>query len=163
MMGEMITELRNLVLALKNSVASDENLAKLTQTVHDFSRLAESLADYVQKNRDNLDQSARNFVEASKALKNMINRNAERVDSVIVRADDVARRMEEMTANLEYMATSAREFADKLNRGDGTLQMLVDDRRLYDDLRKTADNLDDLIQDIRENPRKYLQLKVELF
>jgi hypothetical protein len=41
--------------------------------------------------------------------------------------------------------------------------MMVDDRRLYDDLRKTADNLDDLIRDIRENPKKYIQLKVELF
>ena len=71
--------------------------------------------------------------------------------------------MEKITDDLEHMAQTAREFADNLNQGDGTLQMLVDDRRLYDDLRKTADNLDDLISDIRENPKKYIQLKVELF
>jgi len=41
--------------------------------------------------------------------------------------------------------------------------LLLEDRRLYDDLRHTADNIDDLIQDIRDNPRKYINLKVELF
>ncbi|MEW5925592.1 MAG: MCE family protein, partial [Candidatus Zixiibacteriota bacterium] len=61
------------------------------------------------------------------------------------------------------MSKAAREFADNLNNGDGTIQMLVDDRRLYDDLRKTASNLDALINDIRENPGKYIDLKVELF
>ena len=41
--------------------------------------------------------------------------------------------------------------------------MLFEDRRLYDDLRKTADNIDDLITDIRENPQKYLSVKVKIF
>jgi hypothetical protein len=39
----------------------------------------------------------------------------------------------------------------------------MEDRRLYDDLRKAADNLDDLVSDIRANPRKYINLKFELF
>ena len=43
------------------------------------------------------------------------------------------------------------------------MQLLMEDRRLYDDLRRTADNVDDLINDIRANPRKYINLKVELF
>jgi phospholipid/cholesterol/gamma-HCH transport system substrate-binding protein len=77
--------------------------------------------------------------------------------------DNISARLETVIADLEHVSKTAREFADNLNHGDGTLQMMVDDRRLYDDLRKTADNLDDLINDIRENPKKYIQLKVELF
>ncbi|RKX24831.1 MAG: MCE family protein, partial [Candidatus Zixiibacteriota bacterium] len=33
----------------------------------------------------------------------------------------------------------------------------------YDDLRRTADNLDDLITDVRANPGRYVNLKLELF
>jgi hypothetical protein len=40
---------------------------------------------------------------------------------------------------------------------------LMQDRRLYDDLRRTAGSLDDLVKDIREHPKKYLNVKVELF
>ena len=64
---------------------------------------------------------------------------------------------------LDTLAQSARSFASTLEEGEGTLQLMMEDRRLYDDLRKTADNLDDLINDIRANPRKYINLKVELF
>ena len=84
-------------------------------------------------------------------------------DSTLDRVDNISVRMETVISDLEQVSKTAREFADNLNQGDGTLQMMVDDRRLYDDLRKTADNLDDLIHDIRENPKKYIQLKVELF
>jgi phospholipid/cholesterol/gamma-HCH transport system substrate-binding protein len=163
MMGEMITELRNLVLALKNSVASEENLDKISATIQNFEELSGSILEYLNRNRDNLDKTAQNFLAASKSLDKIISGNVKRVDTTLMRVDNVAARMETIVSDLEHVAKAAHEFADNLNQGDGTLQMMVDDRRLYDDLRKTADNLDDLINDIRENPKKYIQLKVELF
>nr|MBN2276879.1 MCE family protein [candidate division Zixibacteria bacterium] len=163
MMGEMITELRNLVFALKRSVASEENLDKLSRTIGNFEDLSKSLADYMDRNRNKMDDMAQNFLEASRNLKMVVNRNTGRVDSTLVRMDSVSRHLETITADLTYVSQAARDFADNLNHGDGTLQMLIDDRRLYDDLRKTADNLDDLILDIKANPKKYIQLKVELF
>ncbi len=163
MMGEMVTELRNLVFALKKSVASDANLNKLSETIGNFEKLSASLADYVDKNKENFDQAAENFLAASKSLNKLITANANKIDTTIQRVDDISSRLQTVIADLEHVSKTAREFADNLNQGDGTIQMLVDDRRLYDDLRKTADNLDDLIKDIRENPKKYIQLKVELF
>lgn len=163
MMGEMTTELRNLVQALKTSVASDENLEKLTETIANFQDVSESLSEYLKDNRNRFDDAAKNFVKSSSALKKLIESSSERVDSVMVRTDSMTIRMKAIADDLEYMAQTAREFADKLNQGEGTLQLLVEDRRLYDDLRKTADNIDDLVRDIRDNPRKYLRLTVELF
>ena len=64
---------------------------------------------------------------------------------------------------LDSIAATARRFAEVLDDGDGTLQLFLEDRRLYDDLRSTADNIDDLITDIRENPSKHINLKLELF
>jgi len=163
MMGEMIAELRNLVHALKSSIASDENLNKLSRTIGNFEDLSNSLSEYMSRNRNKMDEVAQNFLEASRNLKILVKDNSKRVDSTMIRMDSLSRKLEIITADLEYVSRSARDFADNLNNGDGTLQMLVDDRRLYDDLRKTADNLDDLIQDIKANPKKYIQLKVELF
>jgi len=162
-MGEMITELRNLVEAIRGNVTSEENLDRISATIDNFEGLSHSLKDYVETNRDNLDRAARNFLEASSGLKRLIEANAGRVDSTLQRVDDISIRADSIIADLQKVSRTAREFADNLNEGEGTLQMLVDDRRLYDDLRKTADNLDDLIRDIRANPRKYIQLKVELF
>lgn len=163
MMGEMITELRNLVIAIKSSVASDENLGKLSNAISNFERLSESLSDYLENNRNNFDKAAENFLTASQGLKKLVSGSAGKIDSTLSKAGEFSHRMDTVIVNLEQMSKAAREFADNLNKGDGTIQMLVDDRRLYDDLRKTASNLDALINDIRENPGKYIDLKVELF
>ena len=163
MMGEMVSELRNLVFAIKSSIASDENLDKLTTAIGNFEGLSKSLTEYLDRNRNNFDKTAENFLAASKGLKKLVNGSTGKVDSTLIRVGDISRRLDTVVTDLEIMSRSAREFADNLNKGDGTIQMLVDDRRLYDDLRKTASNLDALINDIRENPKKYIDLKVELF
>lgn len=163
MMGEMITELRNLVIAIKGSVASDENLDKLSNAISNFEKLSESLTSYLERNRNNFDKAAENFLAASKGLKQLVSGSTAKIDSTLSKAGEFSHRMDTVITNLEQMSKAAREFADNLNKGDGTIQMLVDDRRLYDDLRKTASNLDALINDIRENPGKYIDLKVELF
>ncbi|UCD16936.1 MAG: MCE family protein [Candidatus Zixiibacteriota bacterium] len=163
MMGEMIAELRNLVLSLKGSIASEKNLEKLSTTIGNFENLSKSLSEYMSRNRITLDKTAENFLKASAELKNIAVINAGRIDTFMTRVDSASVRLDTVVVNLEYVAKTAREFARNLNEGDGTLQLLVDDRRLYDDLRKTADNIDDLINDIRANPRKYINFTVELF
>ncbi|MCX6825969.1 MAG: MlaD family protein [candidate division Zixibacteria bacterium] len=163
MMGDMIDELRNLVHSLKNSIASDENLAKFTRIVSNFEELSKSLAAYVNRNDNKLDETAENFLKASAELRKLAVGNAGRIDSVIARVDGSSKKLESLTNDLSNVALSAREFADKLNKGDGTLQMLVNDRRLYDDLRRTAGNIDDLVNDIRANPGKYIRLTVKVF
>ncbi|UCD62510.1 MAG: MCE family protein [Candidatus Zixiibacteriota bacterium] len=163
LMGEMIVELRNLVRSLKKTVGSDSSLEKFNNTVANLESVSASLAGYMARNEDRLDQTSENFFKASRELNRMLSQNSEGVDSSIQRFNRVTVRLEDFVARLDTLSTSFRQFADNLNNPDGTLQLLTEDRRLYDDLRRTADNIDDLIQDIRENPRKYINLKVELF
>jgi phospholipid/cholesterol/gamma-HCH transport system substrate-binding protein len=51
--------------------------------------------------------------------------------------------------------------AVKVDRGDGTMGKLVNDRKLYNDVTATVDSLQALIVDIKKNPKKYF--KVEIF
>jgi phospholipid/cholesterol/gamma-HCH transport system substrate-binding protein len=163
LMGEMITELRNLVTTFRRTVGSDSSLEKFNRTVSNMEQMSHSLADYVSRNESKLDQTAENFLSASREFNRMFARNGSLVDSTAQRFERASGRIENFAGQLDTLAKSARTFADALNNGDGTLQSLVEDRRLYDDLRKAANNLDDLVNDIKANPRKYINLKVELF
>jgi phospholipid/cholesterol/gamma-HCH transport system substrate-binding protein len=162
-MGDMIDELHNLVTQLKQTVASDESMDRFDRTASNLESISKSLVGYLDRNEGKFDESATNFLKASRRINDMIAHNEPSVDSAVGRLDVLTQRLLAFTDQLDTLAASARTFADQLNNGDGTLQMLVDDRRLYDDLRKTANNLDDLVVDIRANPRKYINLKVELF
>ncbi|UCC45574.1 MAG: hypothetical protein JSU65_06560, partial [Candidatus Zixiibacteriota bacterium] len=161
-LGDMITELRRLVSSL-NIMASDTTMAKFSRTVNNVEQLTSSLAAYVERNENKLDRTADNFLRASGRLGKMLNRNADLVDSTAARFDRVSRHFEDFVLQLDSISASARRFADVLETEEGTVQLLLEDRRLYDDLRQTADNIDDLITDIRENPSKYISLKLELF
>ncbi|MDH4034513.1 MAG: hypothetical protein OEV80_12020, partial [candidate division Zixibacteria bacterium] len=163
LMGEMITELRNLVISFKRTVGSDSSLSLFSSSLENLQQVSSSLAGYMERNEAKLDRTAENFLSASKELNLMLKTNRGHIDSSLQRADRVTASLEQMVGRLDTLSISAREFADNLNNPEGTLQLLIEDRRLYDDLRKTADNIDDLVNDIRANPRKYINLTLEIF
>lgn len=163
LMGEMMVELRELVHSFKQTVGTDSTLAKFNNMVTNLESVSKNLDSYMKRNQGKLDKTADNFFMASKNMKGMIERNSDKVDSTALRLDRLSGQLEIFVNRMDSLAVSFRTFADNINNPEGTLQLLTEDRRLYDDLRKTADNLDDLILDIKANPQKYINLKVELF
>ena len=163
LMGEMVTELHDLVVSFKRTIGSDSTLGKFNSAVGNLERVSASLADYLDRSEVKFDKTADNFLSASKRLSKMLNENSVRVDSAAVRFDRITYNLEQLVGRLDTLSLSAREFADRLNNSEGTLQLLIEDRSLYDDLRRTADDIDALIKDIKADPKKYINLKFELF
>ncbi|MBI5267252.1 MAG: MCE family protein [candidate division Zixibacteria bacterium] len=163
LLGEMITQLRDMVNSLKRTVASDSSLAKFNATISNFEAVSASLQRSVVRNESKFTQTAENFLTASRRFNELIQRNASLVDTSATRLDRSMDRIERFTCQLDTMSVSARKFAKMLEQEDGTLPLLMQDRRLYDDLRRTASSLDELVKDIREHPKKYINIKVELF
>lgn len=162
-LGDMVIELRSLVSSLKRTVASDESLDKFDRTASNLERISSLLVSILAENEEKVRITADNFLDASHRIRRLIATNAESADSSFSRLARASERLDRFTAQLDTLAQSARAFARTIEEEDGSLQMLLRDRRLYDDLRRTADNIDDLVLDIKANPRKYLNLQIKLF
>lgn len=163
LLGEMITELRELVGSVSRTIGSDSSLSLFNATLSNMEQLSSSLLAYVERNEGRLDSTAENLVLASSRFNRMLSENSGKVDSALTRFDRTSVKVEEIVYVLDTVSVSARAFARRLDNPDGSLQLLMEDRRLYDDLRRTADNIDDLINDIRANPRKYINFTLEIF
>jgi phospholipid/cholesterol/gamma-HCH transport system substrate-binding protein len=48
----------------------------------------------------------------------------------------------------------------RIEKGEGTLGMLINDDKLYKDLEKSASELNLLLEDIRLNPKRYVRVSV---
>jgi phospholipid/cholesterol/gamma-HCH transport system substrate-binding protein len=48
----------------------------------------------------------------------------------------------------------------RVDKGEGTLGMLINDDKLYNELQKAATELNTLIEDIRLNPKRYVRVSV---
>jgi phospholipid/cholesterol/gamma-HCH transport system substrate-binding protein len=49
---------------------------------------------------------------------------------------------------------------EKIEKGEGTLGMLINNDQLYKDLEKSALELNLLLEDIRLNPKRYVRVSV---
>lgn len=163
LLGEMTVELRELVASLKSTVGSEGSLNRVGTILENLESVSTSMADYLTRNEAKLDSAAQNFLEASGTLSGLVKRSSPRIDSSLSRIDRTTETVEALAYRLDTVSMTARAFAQALEQNEGSLQLLVEDRRLYDDLRRAADNIDDLVNDIRANPRKYINLTIELF
>jgi phospholipid/cholesterol/gamma-HCH transport system substrate-binding protein len=67
-----------------------------------------------------------------------------------------AQKVEDTVVNLDSMLKS-------LNAGQGSAGQLLQNRSLYDHLDQTADQAQQLIKGMRENPKKYLVVQLKIF
>jgi len=56
-----------------------------------------------------------------------------------------------------------KELTQKLNSSDNSLGLLMNDTKLHDSLNVTIDTATKLLEDIRQNPERYLSIRVRLF
>lgn len=163
MIGEVVAELKLTLQDLRTTMGPESTIDRLNKTLGNLERVTATMASFMTENRSRMDTTAANLLEASHDVRRMLRGNVRLVDSTMARLDRASVGFEAFVNNLDTLAHATRRLARAFNEGDGTLQALLEDRRLYDDLRKTADDLDDLILDIRENPGRYIQLKFRLF
>ena len=64
---------------------------------------------------------------------------------------------------LDDAVTNLDNILKSINAGQGTAGQLVQNRALYDHLDQTADQAQQLIKSIREDPKKYLVIRLKLF
>ena len=62
----------------------------------------------------------------------------------------------------EAIAT-LKTIADRLERGEGTAGLILKDDRLYNNLNNVSAEVTKLLYDFRQNPKKYLSVKVSIF
>ena len=99
-----------------------------------------------------------------------------RLDETAVRLDSTLAKVERGEGNLgklltdEKLYNDARETIERLKniaggleRGEGTAGLLLKDEKLYQNLNTMSAEVTKLLYDFRQNPRKYLSVKVAIF
>lgn len=65
-----------------------------------------------------------------------------------------------MFDTLEKSVTNLKEIAEALNNGEGTAGMLLKDTTLYNNLNKTCAAATALLNDVKEDPKKYVHFSI---
>jgi len=101
----------------------------------------------------NIESISANFRKNNEQLTNVIN-NFSVISDSIAKADFATTLLK---ANSALLAAS--EIMNKINNGEGSLGLLLNNQRFYNELVMAATDLNILLLDIRTNPGKYAPLK----
>ncbi|HET6226222.1 MAG TPA: MlaD family protein [Bacteroidia bacterium] len=62
--------------------------------------------------------------------------------------------------NADVALSQASSIMTKINKGEGTMGMLINNDSLYRNLNRSSEDLDKLLEDLRLNPQRYVQVSV---
>ncbi len=65
--------------------------------------------------------------------------------------------------NLNQVVANLKPLSDRVSKGEGTVGKLFYDKQLYDTTNSTVKEMQLLIRDIRQDPKKYLRFKFSIF
>lgn len=161
MMGQMIAEIRTLTGYLKGALGTEWSEKRIKETIKNVNQLSSDLASLLKENKPKIDQSVDDLLYSSSQLKKIVDQNKPKLETTLDNFSQASNNLEKITSTLEDLSASLRNLSEKMEKGEGTLGQLINDKTLYQDLKKTTRSIDELVKDIKKNPKRYF--KFELF
>lgn len=121
---------------------------------------------------NNLNKITKSFAVSSNSLENILAGNEEKLnrtfENLDVTAENFAKlsdslsqiNFSQMVSELETTLANFKALSENLNSGEGTLGKLLTDDSLYVNLEFATRQLEELLQDIKLNPKRYIHISV---
>lgn len=167
---EEMTDQAGSVARRLETVLADRNIARIEALLANMDSTAVHLKQTLSENRETLAAVLDTAAMAARDARGLLGENRPEVRQVVgnlrrltQRLGGVAHDMETVLESLGMSLSDLNEVSGKLRRGEGTLGRLIQDESLYLDLRRTLASVDSLINGIKEDPKRYLNVDVSLF
>lgn len=121
---------------------------------------------------DNLNKITTSFAVSSKSLENLLKDNEQKLSNTFENLDITTQNFAKLSDSLaqinlgqivnelETTLANFKELSENLNSGEGTLGKLLKDDSLYTNLEYATKQLEELLQDIKLNPKRYIHVSV---
>lgn len=140
-----------------NRMLSEENSARIASTLAHLDRTmanVDALSAVIGGKSDELAAFVSNLQIVSDKLVSV----AGQADTVLTGINTTVALLSE--SDIAGVVTSLKNLLDNVNDPDGTIGKLFVDKSVYDSFDALLNDIDDLVNKIQENPKKYLKISV---
>jgi len=157
---ELLRVVQGLASTFNETIGNPQARASIQESLENVRHFSQVLADLVDEQGGELSLALRDLRTASEGFSELVQDNRTQVDSTLDQFHRASMDLEQLTEQLSEVSSTFKRLADKVERGEGALGEFVADETLYQDIKQTVKNLDDLIKEIKANPQKYLKLEI---
>ncbi len=150
----------NTTLESLNKVLAD-NSANINETVSNLAGISGVLEEVMLDGKKDL----RGIIQNIHLLTATLEDNASKVDRIIANVEGFSDSLNrsnvpQLVNELTVTASELNAVIGKINSGEGSLGRLMQDDALYDSLVTASGNLARLLEDVKENPGRYIHISV---
>ncbi|MCC5923187.1 MAG: MCE family protein [Crocinitomicaceae bacterium] len=167
-------KMEDLMVSVDNIVASinafwdtsaaytmDAGLNEIKIAISRFSKVAYNLDNLIDDQKiklsnifDNVENITANLVETDKQIKSVVGNISNFTDTLMT--VDFKNAIAEATVTMRRL----NGLLETSSQGEGTIGKLLNDDQLYDELNRTNERLQELVQDLKEHPERYIHMSV---
>lgn len=148
------------ILASLNNLLDDETVNGLKNTLADFNNISSSL-DKGLSDGGNIDNTLNNLSAFSEILKENSDELSRILSNFQQFSDSLAASPIQSTIeNANASLANASEILRKIDEGEGTAGKFINNDSLYISLQSVSKNLDLLLIDLKEHPKRYIHFSV---
>ncbi len=154
--GDEATEMIRSVSGLLN----EPTVESVHASARELEALLTDLAVIAREQRRDFSQLVQSLNDAARSVGGTASSTAPVLERAAARADSALAAVNRNLDVLEPAVTDLRVILARMERGEGTLGRLSRDDSLYVNLTEAASSLQLLLDDIRENPGRYISLSI---
>jgi phospholipid/cholesterol/gamma-HCH transport system substrate-binding protein len=141
----------NLVEAIEHVKEALQNLA---HTTYNIDTLVETQRMHLASIISNVESISSNLRQNNDKIKNILANFSNLSDSLVkANVPAILNKVDKTISDLDIAI-------GKINKGEGSIGLLLNDKKLYDEVTKAAKDLNLLLEDIKANPSKYVKVSV---
>lgn len=160
-LASILTSVDTIALSLKDVLSPEGGAQDLKGTLANLEATTANLNSILGNNKEkvgklvtNLEQFSNTLQEAGPQLETIVN-NFDKISDSIAKAN-----VTQLINDAQQAIGDVQLIVEKVQKGDGTLGQLVTNDTLYTNLENSLHSLDELLKDLKANPKKYINVTV---
>ena len=137
----------NDVLDTKSKANLKSSIANLNETLEEFNKASKNVNSILDTNKEKINGTLSNF--------NKVSADFTKISDSLSKAN-----IGQIVKNLEKTLASVDKIMNDVQSGKGTFGKMIKDESLYNNLDKTSKELELLLQDVRLNPTRYINVSI---
>ncbi|NRF38091.1 MlaD family protein [Pedobacter foliorum] len=140
----------------------------------------------VDKSFNSIASTLSSLESTSKKVDNLVGSEGSRISAILANVEAISGNLKQNNAKISAILNNINSITDqvaaanfkqtidnankavvdlqsivgKINSGEGTLGLLVNDTKMYDNLNNASKSLDNLMIDLKENPKRYVHFSI---
>jgi len=161
---KLVSELSSVVVDFQmiiDKIAGDGNFVMQLGSVIDTTQMViGKINKSLDKNTEEFEKLIQNANQLTAKLNKLVTTNEESISNSLEKSSEVIASVNSTLDDIKDTSTSIRKITDKMQNEKNTINRLMNDEALYENLMRSSARLDSLLKDIKDNPKRYFNIKI---